>query len=91
MKYGGKDQTLVHIVSPPYMLREYFAASLKQNIMRNNEFDALISYRSGMQHTRLLELLLQLCNAGVDEEELMRKNQEYAGNMQMSGIFCLPV
>lgn len=77
MKYGGKDQTLVHIVSPPYMLREYFAASLKQNIMRNNEFDALISYRSGMQHTRLLELLLQLCNAGVDEEELMRKNQEY--------------
>lgn len=77
MKYGGKDQTLIHIVSPSYMLREYFVASLEQNILRNNEFDALIGYRSGMQHTRFLELLLQLCNAGVDEEELMRKNQEY--------------
>lgn len=75
MKYGGKDQTLVHIVSPPYMLREYFAASLEQNIMRNNEFDALISYRSGMQHTRLLELLLQLCNAGVDEEEYFQSGE----------------
>ena len=77
IKYGGKDQTLVHIISPSYMLREYFAASLEHNIMRNNEFDALISYRSGMRHTRFLELLLQLCNAGVDEEELMNRNQEY--------------
>lgn len=77
MKYGGKDQTLVHIVSPPYMLREFFAANLEQNLMRNNEFDALIGYRSVMQHTRFIELLLQLCNAGVDEEELLRKNQEY--------------
>lgn len=77
MKYGGKDETLVHIVSPSYMLREYFAANLQKNIMRNNEFDALISYRSGMKHTRFLELLLQLCNAGVDEEELMQRNQEY--------------
>lgn len=77
MKYGGKEATMVHIVSPPYMLREYFAACLKKNIMRNNDFDALISYRSGMKHTRFLELLLRLCNAGVDEEELMKKNQEY--------------
>lgn len=77
MKYGGKDATMVHIISPPYMLREFFAANLQQNILRNNEFDALISYRSGLDQTRFLELLLQLCNAGVDEEELMKKNREY--------------
>ena len=77
MKYGGTDATMIHVISPAYMLREYFAANLNEEILRNNDFDAFISYRSGLKTTRFLALLLELCNAGVDETELMKKNQEY--------------
>ncbi|MCI5700925.1 MAG: hypothetical protein MR308_11205 [Lachnospiraceae bacterium] len=77
MKYGGKEGTLIHVVSPAYMLREYFVANLKSQVLRNNDFDALISYYSGLKQSRFLNLLLDLCNAGVDEEELMKKNREY--------------
>lgn len=77
MKYGGKDGTLVHVVSPAYMLREFFVANLQTQMLRGNEFNALVSYYSGLKQSRFLNLLLELCNSGVDEEVLMKKNREY--------------
>ena len=76
-KYGGKKETLVHIVSPPYLLRDYFAGNIEELIHRDNDFAPLIGWRSGLDHSRFQALLLQMANAGMLEKELMEKNLEY--------------
>ena len=77
MKYGGSKGTLIHVISPSYILREYMAARLERKESSSHDFDAMISYQSGIHYTRYLELLLELSNAGMTEEELMKKNMEY--------------
>lgn len=77
LKYGGKIATLVHIVSPPYMLREYMAANMDTMIARNNAFDALIPYQSILDRSRYLALLLDLSNKGLADDELEMKILEY--------------
>lgn len=73
MKYGGKDGTLLHVVSPPYLLREYLAANYrKKNLyLKNNEFDSLIPYDLLMKKSRLLEKMVSLSDSGMTEDELM--------------------
>lgn len=77
MKYGGRQGTMIHIVSPPYLLREYFADNLERLIVRNNDFAPLISYQSSLKYSCFLEILIDLGNAGLYEEQLEKKNKEY--------------
>lgn len=77
MKYGGTKGTLIHVVSPPYMLREYFADNLDKLIVRNNDYAPLISYQSSLKYSRFLEILIDLSNAGLYEEQIEKKNKEY--------------
>ena len=77
MKYGGTKGTLIHIVSPSYMLREYFADNLEKLIVRNNDYAPLISYQSALKYTCFLEILIDLSNAGLYEEQIEKKNREY--------------
>jgi len=79
-KYGGKKETLIHIVSPPYMLRDYFADNIDTLIHRENDFAPLIGWRSGLDHSRFQALLLQMANAGMREGELKERNVEYGWN-----------
>lgn len=77
MKYGGTKGTLIHIVSPPYMLREYFADNLDKLIVRNNDYAPIISYQSSLKYSCFLEILIDLSNAGLYEEQIEKKNKEY--------------
>lgn len=77
LKYGGRKGTLLHVVSPVYMLREFFADRLHL-LRESSDYSALAGYRSGMEHTRLLSILLQISNTGMTVEELMQKNLEYS-------------
>ena len=79
MKYGGQYGTLIHVVSPPYLLREYFAANFQKKnlLLKNNEFDAFIPYHLNMKISRMAVLLIGLCNHGMTEEALMEKSREY--------------
>jgi hypothetical protein len=65
-KYGGRLGSLLHIVSPPYALREYFAANYtdRRLHLRNNEFNALISSRMGTCVSRMAALLISLLAGG---------------------------
>ncbi len=84
MKYGGLKKTLVHIISPSYLLREYFVAKYHEGdmLLRNNDFDPLISYHQGMNATRMAVLLVTLCKQDMTERELMEKSREYGWNYQ---------
>lgn len=78
-KYGGRLGSLLHIISPPYALREYFAANYtdRRLHLRNNEFDALISSRMGTCVSHMAALLISLCDNGMTDVELMEKVKEY--------------
>lgn len=82
MKYGGLHGTLIHVISPSYLLREYFAANYKDQrmLMKNNEFDAFISYHLGMKISHMAVLMVAMANGGLTEDELMEKNKEYSWN-----------
>lgn len=84
MKYGGTHGTLIHIISPPYLLREYFAANFeaKKLLLKNNEFDALFPYSPGMKNSHMAVLMVSLCNNGLTEEELMEKSKEFGWNYE---------
>ena len=78
-KYGGKRGSLIHIISPSYLLREYFVSNIteKHLALKNNEFDALITYYLGMKKSHMAVLLVYLSNEGVTEAELMKKSREF--------------
>ena len=78
-KYGGSKGSLLHIISPPYALREYFAANYhdKRFDLKNNEFNALIPHYLGTRNSHMLMLLVLLCGKGLTEKELMEKVKEY--------------
>lgn len=78
-KYGGKNGSLLHIISPPYALREYFAANYTDQRLhlKNNEFDAMISNRQGTRVSHMAALLISLCDSGMTDIELMEKVKEY--------------
>ena len=84
MKYGGTAGSLIHIVSPSYLLREYFTANFRQKdlLLKNNEFDAFISYHLGMRISHMAVLLVSLCEKAMTEEELMAKSKEYGWNFE---------
>lgn len=78
-KYGGTNGSLLHIISPPYALREYFAANYNQKrlYLKNNEFDALVSNHLGTRISHMAVLLVSLCENGLTESELMETVKEY--------------
>lgn len=78
-KYGGSAGSLLHVVSPPYVLREFFAANFNDRRLhlKNNEFDALISNRLGAKLSHMAVLLVMLCDKGMTETELMERSREY--------------
>ena len=84
IRYGGQRASLLHIVSPPYALREYFAANLDNQklLLKNNEFDALISYQLGMKISHMAVLLVCLCDKGMTDVELMEKSKEFHWNYE---------
>ncbi len=79
MKYGGRIGTLIHVISPFYMMREYFAANFQTRdlLQHNNEFTALTLKNTSTKHSRLAALLTDLADRGMTESELADKNREY--------------
>ncbi|MBQ6628915.1 MAG: hypothetical protein IJH65_08875 [Methanobrevibacter sp.] len=74
--YGGKEQTLLHIVSPFYILREYFADKL--GLGKNLEYDySLYSSQSILKKDGCLKILLEMCLNSLPEEQILKKGREY--------------
>lgn len=82
IKYGGKSAAMIHIVSPSYMLREYFASNMETLIFQDHDFDALFSCIPSLKRTRLLTLLMKMDGEGVSEEQLMDISRKYRWNYE---------
>ena len=79
MKYGGKKGTIMHVVSPSYILREYFADNIRKEsfLFKNNEFDALVPVGLAMKSSHISVMLVDLHDKGMTETEIMKKSREY--------------
>ncbi|KIR01303.1 hypothetical protein P261_00117 [Lachnospiraceae bacterium TWA4] len=78
-KYAGTEGTLIHVVSPFYMMREYFAANFKRKTLlySNNEYDAIIPNDIVLKRTLLASILASLADVGMTEDELMDISKKY--------------
>ncbi len=78
-KYAGTQGSLLHIISPAYALREYFAANYheKHFDLKNTDFNALIPHFLGTKTSHMFVLLVLMCGKGLTEKELMDKSKEY--------------
>ena len=79
VKYGGAGNTMIHVIAPSYLLRGYFADNYHKGkmLLRNNDFDPLISYSQGMDLTRMAVLLVTLGKEAVSERVLLQTSREY--------------
>lgn len=73
LKYGPAGGSMLHVISPAYMLRDYFAANFDRLMLKNNEYDALIPINLGMKRSRMEAILVELCCDGLTEAELLEK------------------
>ena len=77
LKYGGSDGTLIHMIAPPYLLRDYFAANFKsrQLLMNSHEFDALVPCSMSLDTSHKAAILSSLCGGGLTTDELMARSR----------------
>lgn len=81
-KYGGTIGTLLHIVSPAYMLRELFTDKYRTYLLGGSLFEAFVPFHQALRTSQMAVMLMELCDNGVTEEYLMSKNEEFGWGCQ---------
>lgn len=78
-KYAGNRGTIIHVISPYYMMREYFAANFKRRslLYSNNEYEALLPNDSVLKRTLLAAILASLADVELTEDELMNISKKH--------------
>jgi len=80
-KYAGSDQTLVHVVSPSYMLREFFVANFSSEdsnlLYENNKYQMLYPKDVALRNTQLATLLASVCDCEISVDEIMDISRKY--------------
>lgn len=67
---SGKISTFAHILSPPYLLRDYLAANISFHMISSRTVSPLSPKQPGTPFGRLKPLLDRLINGFVPEEEV---------------------
>lgn len=75
----GKQNTFIHIVSPPYLLRDYFADHADYFLENSERVSPLIPEMSDTNWSIAQQLAERLCNMGLTQEEL-QSYLKYAGD-----------
>ena len=76
-KYTGKKGTIIHVISPFYMMREFFADNYKSIINDNNEYMALLNENTKLDFSRKLLLLASFAYRDLCESELKDTIHQY--------------
>lgn len=78
-QYAGSEGTVLHIVSPHYLLREYFADQfLNDSVnLQDHPVEALIPHGCIMEKSKLAALLVDLWDHGMTENALLQRSKEY--------------
>lgn len=82
-KYAGNNGAIIHVISPHYMVREYFADNYKVLVDSDNPFDALITSDLCTYRNRMINLLTRFISSDVDEKSILELANRY--NWKLSG------
>lgn len=76
-KYAGTKETLLQIITPFYMLREFFAANYKKYLNDTSAFSSIISDATVLKRSQLAMILAELSNRDMAEEEILLMSKKY--------------
>ncbi len=81
-KYGGRKGSVIHVVSPFYLLREFFADKFNADSLYvgSKEFEAFVPHRRIMDSSNMIELLIDMSDKGLTEDEILKKSKGYGWN-----------
>jgi len=68
-RFGGTDTTMIHIVSKPYMLRDYFMANAEKYINNESEINMIMPALSDTKQIVITKLLCEALDGGVEEND----------------------
>lgn len=69
-RFGGSDTTMIHIVSKPYMLRDYFAANAEAYLNGEAKINMIVPAFSDTKQTVLTRVLCDASEGGMDIDKL---------------------
>lgn len=91
-KGTGKSASFVHVVCPPYLIRDYLAVNLEFYMSTNRNVSPLAPRLSGSPWSVAYSLLERLCHFDINEEEVvnyLKRAQIYSYRSVVEGIHSL--
>lgn len=69
-RFGGKSASMIHIISKPYMLRDFFAANAGKYIGSEANINMIIPVYADTAMIAMIKILCELSEQGMSEEDL---------------------
>ncbi|MBQ8696902.1 MAG: hypothetical protein IJ519_04190, partial [Clostridia bacterium] len=70
-RFGGTDTTMLHIVSKPYMLRDYFMASAESYVDDEAKISMITPVLAETKHVVVEKILCEAMDGGIGVEDLL--------------------
>lgn len=72
-RFGGTDTTMIHIISKPYMLRDYFTANAEKYINSESKINMIMPALSDTKQIVVTKLLCEALDGGVEENDFYQR------------------
>lgn len=72
-RFGGTDTTMIHIVSKPYMLRDFFTANAEKYISNESRINMIMPALSDTKQIIVTKLLCEALESGIEENDFCRR------------------
>ena len=77
-RFGGAESGMIHIVSKPYMLRDYFTANAEQYLSSESRIDMIMPALSDTRQIVLTRILCEALGRGIEQEVLLERVRSIA-------------
>jgi hypothetical protein len=75
-RLGGKDTTMIHIVSKAYMLRDFFFANAETYLNSESHINMFIPGATDTSKLAVFRLLYEMHNNGLPEDDIIERVEE---------------
>ena len=72
-RFGGTDATMIHIVSKPYMLRDYFTAKAEKYFGSESKINMIMPALFDTSQIVITKLLCEAADGGVEKKDFLKR------------------
>ncbi len=72
-RFGGTESGMIHIISKPYMLRDYFAADAERYVSDEARVDMIMPALSDTRQIILTKILSEVLGPGIEADALLAR------------------